>query len=150
MTDFRKFALVLPPCLALGACNFATFQAAFMQDVVAIETKVAALVAKIQADIPVIEQDVQTAIGLACQLAPLVQQNVANAQSNISNPPSSVQKALNAAANYGAAAASACASYNMTLAAKPTGSTSVNLLVSVWNSYVAGKQALTTALTKVQ
>jgi hypothetical protein len=138
--------LVFPALVAFsGAGGFATCQMKFQQDAVAIETRIAALVARIKADAPIVLADIQTGISLACSVAPLIQQNAANVQSAIASPTADVQKALNAAAQAGAVATAACTKYSATQSAAPTVSAAGNTLLSIWNAYVAGKNALTAA-----
>lgn len=122
----KKQLLVLPVLLAFGGCaNLASFQATFTRDVTAIETWVASVVGKIQANLPVIEADVQTAIGLACQAVPIAQTDIKSGK----------------AAKYLADASASCSSYAAAQAKPPTGSASVNLLSSIWKAYTAGKAA---------
>lgn len=146
MRVFTRLAAAAALCVALTACNLATLQATFSTDVSAIEAKIAAIISKIRAAAPVVASDIQTGITLACSVVPLVTQQAANIQANISSPSATAQKALSDAAVAGATAQAACDQYNATQTVSPTASTTGNTLLAIWNSYIAGKTALNKAL----
>lgn len=146
MRKLITLAAVSVLALSLGGCNFQTFQSAFTTDVQAVEAKIATLIAKIKAAAPIVLSDIQTGISLACSIAPVLNNGVADLNSSLSNPGPKATAAIATAASYATAAQQSCNAYNAAQAssAQSLGSATTTL-VGLWNAYVAGKSSLSTA-----
>ena len=143
MKQSRKFspvAVVLIVGLTLSACTTAQI-ASFNQSVASIEAKIAAFIAKVKQNYPVVLQDAQNTVDLACGIVPSVRTTITNFSGSISNPSAKVQAALDAAIKYAATAQASCDSYNAQKSSgtSPTLSQTINFGISIWNAYQAGK-----------
>jgi hypothetical protein len=144
-------AILAPAALGLSACNFQTLQASFQADVSQVEAQIAAFIAKVKQNAPIVLADAEQAVSLSCSIVPGVQQNLASFTTSISNPSPKVQAALTQANDAAVAAAAACATYNAQLDSSqpPTLAQAVNFGLAIWNSYQSAKTALQNATTIV-
>jgi hypothetical protein len=146
---WKVILLLAGSTLLMGAAGPITCQQMFVQDISAVEAKVAAFIAKVRAAAPIAYQDALVTADLACSLVPMAQQGVANLTSEVSNPSAKTSAALVSAAAFSRVAASACTAYQTTRSSGATGVSAVDTTVAVWNAYVAGKQQLAAAQNAV-
>lgn len=120
--------------LALSLAGCAGTVPPWLQDA---EQKAAAVVAKIKAAAPVVQGEIDTAIGAICGHLPEVKSGVDVLAQGFVNPGPKTQRFIAVADNSIAVAMGACASW----AAAPSTSGSVSFFLRLYNAYVTGKRA---------
>ena len=146
----RKIFIALALSLSLTACTTDQL-AVFKQDVSAIEAKIAEIIAAIRAKAPVVLQQAEDAISMACGIVPTAQSSVASFTGSISNPSAKVQSYLTQASRSLAAAKASCDTWNaqVNTSTPPTFAQAVNVGLAIWNAYQSGKAALQNATSAV-
>jgi hypothetical protein len=112
----------------------------FQQNVAAIEAQIAAFIAKVKAQAPILLADAETAVDLACGIVPTANAQITSFANSLANPGPKVKAALALALKDAGAAQAACDSY---VQQKNDGTITltraINFGVAIWNAYQAGK-----------
>lgn len=126
----RRIAIAVL-ALSLGGCA-GTIQ--FLQDA---EQRASAVVAKIRAAAPVVEGEIDSAIGAICGHIPEIKSGVDVLAQSFTNPGPKTQRFILVADQSIASAMSACGSW----AAAPQSTGSISFFLKLFSAYTAGKRA---------